>query len=110
MIDGQEVTLAGKVLIIPPLNLSGLKKIDAGLKTLNDPSISNFDKMDTMILAIKLAIHRNYPDMLDEEIEDIVDLQNMTEVFNAVMAVSGVKKVVGEQIPGALTGELSTLI
>lgn len=96
MFEGTTITIQGQKYIVPPLSFSGMKKIEQDLLVLNDPKSTDFSKICVMVKAIKLALRRNYPDMTDEQIEDMIDVGNINNVFDAIMGASGLEKKPGE--------------
>lgn len=99
---GIALALGGEEYIVPPISLGALEQMQ--------DAIGNFtgDVMDkkqvaSVIDATHASLKRNYPDMMREQVADLVDVANMAEVFEAVMDVSGIKRKgieAGEVPPG----------
>lgn len=94
-IKGIEFTFADQTYIVPPLSLGDLELLQERIATLQvgatDPkSISTV--IDTTFAALK----RNYPEMTRETVAAMVDLENMGEVLECVMDISGAKRKEGE--------------
>lgn len=80
----------GKTLVVPPLTLGAVELLQDRLATFK----GGLDK-DSIALAVDatlMALQRNYPDMTRERVADLVDLSNMSDVMEAVMDVSGLKR------------------
>lgn len=103
LIDGEKVILSGKEFIIPPLNLSRIKKLQDELAILaavpEDAARFEPQQLEATISIIHMALTRNYPDLTREEVEDVIDMGNMARAMLAVMGQSGFKQ--GE--PGPVT-------
>jgi hypothetical protein len=95
-IPGVLVTMGGKEREIPPLSFKALKRLGPKLATLNVGSVSE-EAVATILEATFLAIQRNYPDVTMEELEDELDVGNMTDVIQAIMDVSGLRRKAQEE-------------
>lgn len=94
MIEGATIKLAGTEYVVPPLNLSSIKRLKADLLKVNSGE-ANEDAMDSIARIVHAALVRNYPDMTIEQVEEKLDLQNFPQVLAAVMGNSGfVKKAI----------------
>lgn len=75
----------GSVLIVPPLSLAFIEengeRIGSFTGTLADVS--------TVVDCLFSALVRNYPEMTRSQAAELVDLGNMEDVMQAVMARSG---------------------
>jgi hypothetical protein len=58
----------------------------------------------TVIDTAHAALRRNYPDTTREDVADMLGLENMVEVMECVMDVSGLKRKAVE-LGGATPGE-----
>lgn len=87
---GIKITLGDEVLVVPPLNFRSLQELQARLvefKAGVDP-----ESVNVVVDAAHHALKRNYPDMTRENVIDLLDLENMLQVMEAVMDVSGMKR------------------
>lgn len=91
MIKGITLTLGdGKSYVVPPLTLGALEDNQEALaKGGADLSPESVRAIIDIALA---ALQRNYPDMTREHVRGLLDVGNMTEVFLAVMDVSGLRR------------------
>lgn len=100
MIDGVTIRMGGEDFIVPPLNFKQLKQIRPVLQSLNDPSISQDDKEASIVKCVTMALSRNYPEMTEDRIFELVDIGNSGKVMAAIMGNSGIKEgVPGEASP-----------
>ena len=94
-IKGIDVDFAGEVLTIPPLALGDLELLQERLGALQlgalDPA-----SIGTVVDATHAALRRNYPDITRDKVASILDLENMADVIESVMDVSGAKRKVNE--------------
>lgn len=118
---GVPVFIAGRELIVPSLSV---RQFSENMNLLMDPGISPQDltaafaasdhaaiaelrgkieeRMNKLVPVIGLAIRRNYPEITDEELFDMLDLDSFAEVLKVVQAASGMKQVKpGESQPVA---------
>lgn len=98
LIEGNKLIISGREFVIPPLTLRSLKRLQpqlASLRVMSDmPTPEQIDAMSEVVLA---AINRNYPEVTLEDLLDLIDLGNMSAVFQSVLSVSGfVKAAPGE--------------
>lgn len=91
-IKGTEFDFGTKKLVIPPLSLGALDRYREALETAPEPN--------TIVDVTHAALVRNYPDMTRDEVADLVDLDNMHEVFNIVMNVSKLASQAGASVQG----------
>lgn len=110
-IKGITLILAGDKYVIPPLTLGALEDVQERLASY-DGSLSK-ESIATVIDVTLLAVRRNYPDMTRESLRGIIDLENMADVMNAVMDVSGLRRKEIESgelaaLASASTGQRST--
>ena len=87
---GIKLTLGdGAEYVVAPLTLGALEdlqeKIEAVDGTMTAANIS------TIIDVTTASLKRNYPDMTREQVRDLVDVENMGDVFEACMDISGMK-------------------
>jgi len=84
---------------VPPLNFRALREHMDSINRLSNlrngasPGPQDFASISAVVHA---ALARNYPQITLDEVEDMLDIGNMTEVLNAVMAMSGLVRREGE--------------
>ncbi len=104
MIDGREITLGGKVYVLPPLNFAALRRLAPKIQEVGGAFLSGnlFVDMEKALVVSELvhaALKRNYPEITLEEVEEAVDFDNIKDIFPALMGVSGLEFKEGQD-PG----------
>lgn len=99
-VKGIPVELGGQEYIVPPLPLGFVEdnqdELSAFTGDLSPASIK------IIIDAACASLRRNYPELTREEVANLIDVGNMMEVFEAIMDVSGLKRL---QLEGDQAGE-----
>lgn len=106
-IKGISLNLSGETLVVPPLSLGALEQLQERINKFNG-DIGDREQVATVIDAVHAALRRNYPEITRDTVADMIGLENMNEVFEAVMDVSGMKRraleseaaAAGEAVPG----------
>jgi hypothetical protein len=89
MIDGMKIRMGGVEYEVPPLNFNSLKKLTGKLRDFKVDGIPTPEQMDVIIEVVFLAMRRNYPEMTQETLGDLIDMGNAFTIFQAVMGQSG---------------------
>lgn len=100
MIEGKKIMLGGEEYTLPPLNIATLKKHKPFFDSLRDVDRTD-PSFDVMADIVFCSLKRNYPDMTQDRLDELLDINNITEAFQAVMTVAGFEKTVGEPMPGS---------
>lgn len=106
-VKGIPLDFSGRHMVVPPLSLGALEQLQERLNAFNG-DIADPDQVRTVIDSAHAALRRNYPDMTRIDVADAIGLENMLEVMEAVMDVSGMKRKALEVVPpqgGAVPGE-----
>jgi hypothetical protein len=85
---GVDVTLGGQVRVVPALSINQVKAWHTRLTKLNleeADGIPSEESLETIIGVVHAALTRNYSSMTLEEVQDLIDLGNLTELFDAVV-------------------------
>jgi hypothetical protein len=90
-IKGVAVVLGGDTYVIPPLSLGAVEQLQDRISKFTG-DVTDRDQIATVIDAAHSALKRNYPEITRDEVADLIDLENMADVFEAVMDVSGMKR------------------
>lgn len=92
MINGITVTMGGKECTIPPLTLGQLRQLMPKVRQLSEIGEKIGESQITLIVEIvTAALRRNYPEIDDELVENLLDLGNAVSVLTAVLTGSGLK-------------------
>lgn len=97
MIDGVKIEMGGQEWIVPPINLKGIRKIQPLLPHLEKLKFDTDEGVNAVVQVVQVALSRNYPEVTAEQIEDMVDMDNLPKIVQAIMNVSGL-------VPKAMTG------
>jgi hypothetical protein len=94
MIEGTKLQLGGQELVVPPLTLKALRRLNAKLKSLASlgRELPSDDQIETIIEVVHTAVVRNHPEVTKEQLEEWLDVGNMAEVLKAVFTVSGLER------------------
>ena len=84
----------GEELTIPPLSLGAIEVLEN-----EHGEVSTWaPNVDMVCKLAGLSLKRNYPDMTDDHIKnDLLDVSNMLDVFNAVLDIGGLGRKAQEQ-------------
>lgn len=90
-IKGISLSLGGEDYIVPPLSLGALEQLQERILKFNG-DIHDREQIATVIDAVHSSLRRNYPDITREAVADLIGLECMSDVFEAVMDVNGTKR------------------
>lgn len=99
LLDGVNLRIGRRDYIVPPLNLRGVKRAQALMSLLEGDGP---DSVDAALEVIQLAVNRNYPEVTREQLEEDIDLGNLANLVQAVLAVAGFRPKATGGIPAAM--------
>ena len=101
--EGTPVRMGGGSYIVPALTMRQVRHYEKDLhRAFEVGPLSPPEDRDIALAIIHAAMTRNYPDMTQAELEDMLDLRSTPQVFLAVMGMSGLlEKAAGEAEAGA---------
>lgn len=105
---GVKLNLGGDEYVVPPLTLGALEVMQDRIAAVHSNGFTK-DSIAAIIDCAHASMKRNYPELTREAVAEMLDLENMMEVFDSVMDVSGVKRKKQEEAPGESIGAPSTL-
>lgn len=90
--EGLTVTLGDQDFIVPALTLGQLKRLEIQLQVLSSiaGNALSIDQLEAAITIIHAALARNYPELLRDDLAEMVDLRNFKILVQAVMGASGI--------------------
>ena len=92
MIPGVEVAMGGENWLIPPLTLGQLRRLMPKVRQLTEiDAAMGESQIGVLVEIVAAAMQRNYPEMTQEAVENLLDLGNAGTVLNAVLTGSGLK-------------------
>jgi hypothetical protein len=96
-IPGVAINLGGVDFVLAPLGIRLMREFEARGKTVGDGDAAYAFNVD-VILA---SLHRNYPDLTREELEELLDSHTVPEAVMSVFTQTGLRRVrPGEITPG----------
>jgi hypothetical protein len=98
MFDGVKKTIGDKEYIIPALSLKQVQDLKDTITHLR------LDDYSGMAKIIHAAMSRNYPQITLKEVTEILDMNNILDITEAVCNFSGLKKKMMEMAGNGLTG------
>lgn len=104
MIPGPEVTLGTVTYTVPPLPWNALKRQKEFLSRAQrgeiDPARVFEGDFASMFDCVFSALKRNYPELTEDALGDVLDMRNVADAFGAVMRSAGFReKPAGEPEP-----------
>lgn len=100
-IEGQTISMGGRDFIVPALTLPLVKRYIQDVEALQQNKEAPLqDYWDLQYGTIHAAMKRNYPDLTMDELYELVDMNNLVDVFKAIAGKSGL--ILGEALGGAL--------
>lgn len=96
MIPGVPINLGGHMFVLAPLGLRAARELEARAKEAG----ADQEKLFALgIDTILVSLHRNYPDITIEELNELVDVANIVEAQEAITGTSGMKRVMPGELP-----------
>jgi len=93
LIPGVEVAMGGENWLIPPLTLGQLRRLMPKVRQLTEIDAAMGEaQIGILVEIVAAALQRNYPEMTQETVENLLDLGNAGAVLNAVLLGSGLKR------------------
>jgi len=106
-IPGTPVNLGGIEFVLAPLGIGPVRDYQDALqkmKELQTPREMEDAHYQNNVTLIHRSLLRNYPEIERDELETLLDTANMVEAINAILGLSGMKRVT----PGELKASPST--
>ena len=101
LIEGAKLVLGGREFIVPPLNFKALRALTPKLGILAGlGAVPTSEQFDVVVDLVHAALTRNYPDMGKDELEELLDLGNLSTALEAVMGASGMVRGGEVESPG----------
>lgn len=93
LLSGVKVSMGTGTYILAPLTLGSLKRIGNKINALSTiDSVPNEEQTEAIASIVLASVNRNYPEITQDELLEMIDLGNLKEIFEAVLGVSGIKK------------------
>ncbi len=110
MIKGIIIEMGGKEWTVPPLTIGQLRELAPELARFKLDTLFlteegvNVEAVDAIIKIAHAALQRNYPDLSEDALVDLIDLGVMGEVAQAVFTGTGLKRSIGVGEANAASG------
>lgn len=90
LIEGTKINLGGEDYVVPALNFRQLKEFADDIRKVQDLGSSGdpMSELNGLVPVITAALKRNYPELTEEKVADLLDLMNYKSVFEAVLGVT----------------------
>ncbi len=88
MIDGIKMKIGEHEYIVPALNLKSLNKVQDKINRLfeiSQPGVLSAEQTDIMRDIVLEGLQRNYPDLTPEQLDEMLDLSNVSGVMDAIL-------------------------
>lgn len=96
---GLPVVLAdGRTYLVPPFTLGQLAEHKDLIQKARHPFLGmgaeeNVQKLHDLVDFLHVALRRNYPSLTREQVLDLVDLRNASDILAAVQGVNGLREL-----------------
>lgn len=88
------ISLRGREFRLCALTLGDLRRLEPALLGAEQRIASGFGSMLSLVPVIHASISKLHPEVALEKLEDMLDLNNFTEVLDRVLEASGLKRSV----------------
>lgn len=90
--EGVQITLGKSIYVAPPLTLKALRMLMPKIAALSDPATTREASFDILAELVHTTLKRNYPALTQDDVEDGLDMKNVTDVMSAILETSGLKQ------------------
>lgn len=103
MHEGVKITMGGREWIVPALSIGQVRRLGPDIAAVASAGDDLTPELVAGVVKIvKASISRNYPEVTDEQVEELIDLRNFRDIIAAIMGVSGLiqsGEAIGETVP-----------
>ena len=95
LFPGVEIEIAGRKWVVPPLTLGQIRRLAPTLAIFNardEPGLDADMIFGAIVKIVTAALRRNYPDLTEDLVEEMLDMGNAPQVFLAVLTGSGLRR------------------
>lgn len=105
MRKGVSITLSDEQqYILPAMNGAQFERLLEFYEGAKDKPPTALENYRMMFGAVGGALRRNYPDMTDEKLKELVESTQLEDLFNALVEASGLQRRVGGDAQGETRG------
>lgn len=92
MIPGVTIQMGGQDWMVPPLTLGQLRRLMPKVRVMTTVGAAmDEEQIATLIELVTAALIRNYPEVTEAQVENLLDLGNASHVLQAVLTGSGLR-------------------
>ena len=92
-VAGKSMTLGGHEYVMPPLNAASVKQYRDQIKAV---FVGGLPDIELVAKLAHASLSRNYADITVEQVEDFIDYENMFDVWESVLNLSGLVAQAGK--------------
>ncbi len=98
--EGTDIFMNGKVWTVPGLSVKQFRKFYGVLArsiplakdaTVEEQAAAINESLDERLPAVLAALQRNYPDLTQDQLEDMLDAANVVPIVQAISKGSGLR-------------------
>ena len=89
---GAWVAMGGQEYKVAPLNFNSIRELGDKISELQQfraDSLPSADQLSSLVPITLAGLRRNYPEMKEEEVSELLDLSNFVPTWRALLGVSG---------------------
>lgn len=113
-VPGRIIKMNGQDYVVAPLKLRQLMEREGDIDRMNPSHPEAFttggERLTAMARVVAASLSRNYPDMTEDRVMDLLDMGNYNQAFNAALAVSGLEPGEAEAVKGSASSGSSTAL
>jgi hypothetical protein len=100
MFKGTEIELGGDRFMLPPLSLDKLEELEPHFQQLAAPAANLKERLRKLMPILLASFQRNYPEMTEGKLRELLDLPSLNLVVDAIMQANGFRMAKpGESAP-----------
>jgi hypothetical protein len=93
LLPGVTIAMGGRDWIVPPLTLGQLRRLGPELGRITSRAgMLDGETISAVVKIVAAALRRNYPDIAEDAVEEMLDLGNAAAVLEAVLTGSGLRR------------------
>lgn len=99
MFKGTKIELGGEEYCLPPLSLAKLEELEEQFQALSEPSPTLRERLSKLMPILLASFQRNYPEMTEAALRDLLDLPALDLVVDAILRSNGFRRVMPGETP-----------
>ena len=103
--SGISVAIGKREFTLSALTLGDLRRLEPALLAAEQKMTGGFGSMLALVPVIHASISKLHPQVALEELENLLDLNNFSEVLDRVLEASGLKRTVPSAVADGCSGE-----